>query len=300
MKHTRHSAYLNGKKYVWNDSYGDYIFAFTPRSGNRVVKRWREDVAKLNAEGAAQSIGDDVDRRKAENEDFAAAVRIAVYSDDLANVPKTRAEKARDKEMIRRAKALGVDATDGFTKAPAGVSELWTTQLELAEKMFGTIGDVAYVMIKPGGFRDGVFASFNKDKKTLFIRDNMGVMGYTYVHKAIKDTKVYREDANYFSTNCKEHIPRHEIGHAILYHILETVKEKYGECGKNEIVKKLGKCHTEHFKESDDGIMKLSIRASVSFKEMVAESLAFEMSGKSNAITKEVLKILGLKQGEER
>ncbi len=295
MKSIRHYVYLNGKRYDWNEGYGDYIFAFTSKSGDHVVKRWREEVAKLNSEGAAQSVGDDVDRREAENEDFA-AVKIFVYSDELAGVEKNRAEKARDKEMIRRAKALNIDASDGFTKAPAGVSELWMSQLELAHRMFGTIGNIEFIKIKPGGFRDGDFASFNKDKKTLFIRDNMGVMGYIHVHKAIKDTKAYREDANYFSTNCKEHIPRHEIGHALFYRKLKEIEKKYGEHKKKEIVKKLKDYHTEHFKESDDGIIGLSIRAAESYKEMVAESFAVIMNGKPNAFAEKILQILFMKE----
>ncbi len=66
MKPIRHYVYLNGKRYGWNEHYGDYINAFTSKSGNHVVKRWREEVAKLNAEASAQSVGDDVDRRKVE------------------------------------------------------------------------------------------------------------------------------------------------------------------------------------------------------------------------------------------
>ena len=42
---------------AWNEDYGDYIFAFTSRSGNRVVKRWREEVAKLNRVGPRATSG---------------------------------------------------------------------------------------------------------------------------------------------------------------------------------------------------------------------------------------------------
>ncbi len=296
MKHTRHSAYLNGKKYVWNDSYGDYIYAFTPRSGNSVVKRWREEVAKLNAEGAAQSVGDDVDRREAEKRLPLELMRSDEY--DLARRMKDPSiinhEKLKESDELNETfdKRTRLEYTDGYEetwscwgarrfledqfhietdksyyKIPLSVANNLNCELVRFRNVFGTVGFIDKVVVDSPLLPAKADAGYDPNTRALLLRSD-----YREPPTRLNRPKF---DANGFpivyqrSTGSSRHVYRHEIAHALYHFVVRNDSD--AEARATEL-------HTLLFKGRNGrlskGVLLLSEYAKDSEYEMFAEAVA--------------------------
>ena len=318
-----HCVWHNGKKYYWNDRIGDFVYCFRNRSGDPVVKKWRKELAKLNKNGAAIDIGANLVAQKREaakrrrlevvkllrmrlaatspsqnsvwnHEDFASGDESR-FEPQRKVVPKRRAKIKGRAEAIKVAESLGIDARDAFMTVPDGVAELWAEQLLLAARLFGTngwLGDngrLKNIKIKEGGFGTHDYSSYKDSQRTIYIREDMNLFDYGMVHGRIpKEVLDLTGRIKVFSTRRVEHIPRHEIGHAIFYAVMSC----HGALKATQVGNDLREYYEYHFHLHTDGLKSLSWRAGYSLNEMVAESIACVLGGEDNKMAYQVVRIL--------
>ncbi len=111
--------------------------------------------------------------------------------------------------------------------------------------------------------------------------------GYNIEYLANKTSKLYKK--NEFSTPCKEHVFRHEIGHALTIHLLRYTND--GQQRMRAVELYFNELTEKRIKEG------LLIRAKWGVHEFVAESVAEYLSGKPRLISQNVLQIL---KGEKK
>ncbi len=306
MKPIRHYVYLNGKRYDWNEGYGDYIFAFTSKSGDPVVKRWRKEVAKLNRVGAARSIGDDVDRRKAEKRLPLELMRSEEYDsksktngssinyheklkepDELNKEFDKRTRNRHNAKYVRAwtswgakrflYKKFGIEAGEDYYKLPLGIANNFNCELVHFYNVFGTVGFIDSVIVDSGELPPSAEGGFDPNVNAILLRSN-----YCEPSSPVSRPRVTAEGfpiVYYYSTGSSKHLYRHEIAHALYHFVVEKV-DPGAKARAKTLYRRL---FIENNGEPLIGVYCLSRYAKTSEKEMFAEAVAMMMDSRTDS-----------------
>lgn len=314
MDEKRPYQILNGHRYDWRESYGDYIWAFTTKNGVHVVKRWREEIDKLDPQGAARSVAEDVKRREAESRKRRKTekrrplelmrsdeydIARAMNDPSVINHEKLKSSEELNESFDERER---LEYTDGYEEAwscwgarqflteqfhmktdksyyklPLSVANHLNCELIRFRNVFGTVGFIDRVVVDSDDFPAGAAGAYDPNTNTILLRSD-----YREPPTNRNRPKTSPEGfpiAYTRSTGSSRHMYRHEIAHALYYFIVQRVDSSAEE--------RADELHQRFFKSDDggtpDGCILLSEYAQKSKQEMFAEAVAQLMDNGSQS-----------------
>lgn len=242
------AVWYNGRKYVWDDLRAEFVRWIRNRFGRPVCKSYRDDLARMTSNEAAQFVGNAVERRKNGVLHF-------------TSVPRKKAQLVPDKkpgrcgyppypmvngemftpaksveEAIQYARNLGVDASEYYNNVELYIANAINAELWQAKELFedkkrrNDLLDVIRI-IKPirfhhkGFFNSRVLGTYVVKNSTIRLKVRRSVFSNK---KMDRDDWYDVADNGGASTNDWRHVFRHEIGHAIERYIQKNFPVTYG------------------------------------------------------------------------
>ena len=117
------AVWYNGRRYVWDDLRAEFVRWFRNRFGRRVCKSYRDDLARMTSNEAAQFVGNAVEDRENETVHFVSVPRkdrsVPDKKPGRAGCPpyptvdgQTFTPAKSVEEASQYARSLGVDASE--------------------------------------------------------------------------------------------------------------------------------------------------------------------------------------------